>query len=187
MSNDIDPIARAVAAGAILSALMLCHPAPAAAAPDQLILAQAAPALAPSATTPQSTAPQKAPEQAPAKAPHARMSPSARVEARIKDLHASLHITAAQETQWNGVAQAMRDNAKAIETVAADRTENLATMSAVDDLRSYESLSEVHADGLKKLVAAFAPLYDSMSDSQKKAADTLFRQHERHPTPAKKS
>lgn len=172
MINDINPIARAVAAGAILSVFVLANPSPAAAQTSS------SPA-SPSPTT------QSAPMH---KASPMRMSPSERVEARIKDLHARLQITPAQETQWNGVAQAMRDNAKAIEAVAADRKQKIATMNAVDDLRSYESLAQTHADGMKKLVSAFTPLYDSMSDSQKKTADTLFRHRARHhPSPAKKS
>jgi len=181
MSHDINPIARAIAAGAILGAFVLGTPSQAAAAVDQLLLAQATSTQA--TPTPGATTAQPAPKR---KGSHAGMSSSERVEARIKDLHARLNITAAQETQWNSVAQAMRDSAKAIETIAADRTRKIKTMSAVDDLRSYESLAQAHADGLKKLVAAFAPLYDSMSDSQKKAADALFRHHERHPSPAKK-
>lgn len=80
----------------------------------------------------------------------------------------------------------MRDSAKSMEAAINSRTEKLGTMSAVDDLRSYESLAEVHAEGMKKLVAAFAPLYDSMSETQKKTADTVFRQHERHISSAKK-
>jgi len=186
MSHDINPIARALAAGALVGALVLYAPSQAAAAPDRLLLAQASPTqttppLTPNAA-PNATATQKAPA---GKASH--MSRTDRVEAHIKDLHAKLRITAAQETQWGTVAQAMRDDAKAIETIAAERAQKIGTMNAVDDLRSYASLSEAHADGMKKLVAAFDPLYDSMSDSQKKAADALFRHDGRHHSPAKKS
>lgn len=103
-----------------------------------------------------------------------------RVEERINSLHQQLHITAAQETQWSAVAQAMRDNAKAIRDLVKDRRAKGGTMNAVDDLRSYEAIADAHADGLKKLIPAFEALYSSMSDDQKKIADTLFR-HARRP------
>ena len=50
-------------------------------------------------------------------------------------------------------------------------------MTAIDDLKSYSEIADAHADGLKKFIPAFEPLYAGMSDAQKKSADTLFRQH----------
>jgi periplasmic protein CpxP/Spy len=184
MIHDLNPIARAIAAGAILSVFVLANPWQAAAQTSAV-----PPAANPTVPVMQAAPQQAAPMQAAPmrKASHAKMSPTNRVETRIKDLHNRLQITAAQEPQWNSVAQAMRDNAKSMETVIGDRTQKIKTMTAVDDLRSYESLAETHADGLKKLVSAFGPLYDSMSASQKKTADTLFRHHERHMSATKKS
>ena len=98
-----------------------------------------------------------------------------RVEARITDMHAKLKITAAQEDQWGKVAQVMRDNEKAIEPLIKARKENSKTMTVVDDLKSYGEITDAHADGIKKFTPVFATLYDSMSDAQKKQADTLFR------------
>jgi hypothetical protein len=61
------------------------------------------------------------------------------VEQRITTLHASLKITPAEETQWNGVAQAMRENAAAMDKlVAANRTTPPQNMTAVQDLQSYQ-------------------------------------------------
>ena len=100
-----------------------------------------------------------------------------RVEARIKELHTKLNITPAQEEPWNKVAQVMRDNAKTMEALIKARSEKAGTMTAVDDLKSYSAIAEAHADGLKKFIPAFEPLYAGMSDAQKKSADTLFRQH----------
>ena len=107
------------------------------------------------------------------------------VEARIKMLHARLEITPAQEEQWNSVTQVMRDNAKTMEALIKARSENAKTMTAVDDLKSYSEIAEAHADGLKKFIPVFEPLYASMSDAQKKAADTLFRHHGRTKSKAK--
>ena len=105
----------------------------------------------------------------------AKPSSQDRVEARIKDMHAKLKITQAQEAQWSKVVQVMRDNEKAIEPLIDARIEHAKTMTAVDDLKSYGEITDAHADGIKKFTPVFATLYDSMSDAQKKAADALFR------------
>ena len=102
---------------------------------------------------------------------------SERVESRISEMHAKLKITPAQEGQWNNVAQVMRDNAKTLDTLTQARISNANTMTAIADLKSYSEITDAHAEGLKKFVAAFQPLYDSMSDAQKKAADMLFQGH----------
>ena len=113
----------------------------------------------------------------PGPAPVVKTPAGDRVEARIKELHTKLNITPAQEEQWNNVAQAMRDNAKTMEPLIKARLEKARTMTAIDDLKSYSAIADAHADGLKKFIPAFEPLYAGMSDAQKKSADTLFRQH----------
>ena len=100
-----------------------------------------------------------------------------RVEQRIKDLHEKLKITKSQEDLWSGVAQAMRDNAKEMEPLIKTRSEHSNSATALEDLDSYSHIADAHADGLKKFVPAFAPLYASMSDVQKQNADTVFRGH----------
>jgi len=103
-----------------------------------------------------------------------------RIEKRINDLHGKLHITAAQETQWTAVAQAMRDNAKSMDALIKDRSANAGAMTAMDSLRSYQKLAEAHEDGLKKFIPAFQSLYDKMSADQQTAADAAFRSHGSH-------
>jgi periplasmic protein CpxP/Spy len=107
------------------------------------------------------------------------------VEARIKQLHARLNITPAQEELWNKATQVMRDNAKTMEELIKARSEQPSTMTAVDDLKSYSEIAEAHADGLKKFIPVFEPLYASMSDAQKKNADKLFHHHGRGKSKAK--
>jgi periplasmic protein CpxP/Spy len=107
------------------------------------------------------------------------------VEQRITNLHASLKITPEEETQWNGVAQAMRENAAAMDKlVATNRTTAPQNMSAVDDLKTYQQLAQAHVDGLKNLISAFGTLYNAMPDAQKKVADEVFNTagHERAPS-----
>src|SRR5450830_2192628 len=107
-------------------------------------------------------------------------------EMRIKDMHAKLKITAAEESQWTKVADVMRDNAKTMDTLTQARVDHAKDLTAVDDLKSYGEITEAHADGIKKLTPVFSDLYASMSDTQKKEADTLFRhggqehRHHRH-------
>ncbi|MGH6996396.1 MAG: Spy/CpxP family protein refolding chaperone, partial [Stellaceae bacterium] len=94
-----------------------------------------------------------------------------------------LKITAAQEPQWQQVAQVMRDNAAQMEQMVKERDAKLKTMTAVDNLQTYSDVAQAHADGLKKLVPVFDTLYGSMSDAQKKVADAVFRGiAERHAT-----
>ena len=49
------------------------------------------------------------------------------------------------------------------------------TMSALDDMKQYEQITQANADGTKRLVEAFEPLYASLSPEQKKLADASFR------------
>jgi len=101
------------------------------------------------------------------------------VEARIKELHRKLHITAAQKPQWDSLAQVMRDNAQAMSDLKKQRASDAQTMNAVDVVKSYESVIEAHEDGMKKFVPPFEALYNTMSDAQKKTADSLFRTREK--------
>jgi len=114
-----------------------------------------------------------------------KVSRADRVEARIKQLHTRLKITPAQEELWNNVTHVMRDNAETMEALTRARSEKASTMTAIDDLKSYGEIAEAHADGIRKFIPAFEPLYASMSDAQKKAADTLFRHHGRTKAKAK--
>jgi len=99
------------------------------------------------------------------------------VDGLIAHLHQELKITPAQETLFQKLADAMRENAETMSTLAKKRVDAAKTMTAVDDLKSYAEISEAHAEGAKKMISAFQPLYDSMSDDQKKAADEEFREH----------
>ena len=111
---------------------------------------------------------------------HDRRGPQEHVDARIKALHRSLGITPAEEAQWSAVEQVMRENATAIANLAKDRQDKAAGMTAIDDLRSFQALAEAQADGARKLLAAFEPLYAAMSDEQKKTADSVFGHRRPH-------
>ena len=103
-----------------------------------------------------------------------KASKTDRAEVRIKELYAKLKITPAQEGLWDNVTKVMREDAKTMEALIKARSEKASSTNAVDDLKSYSEITEAHARGLKKFIAVFEPLYASMSDAQKKDADTLF-------------
>ena len=100
------------------------------------------------------------------------------------DLHTALQITPDQDPKWNEVAQAMRENAAAMDKlVAANQETPPQNMTAVEDLKSYQKFAQAHVDGLKNLISSFKALYAAMPDAQKKIADKVFetsgREHAR--------
>ncbi|MEX3638849.1 Spy/CpxP family protein refolding chaperone [Paraburkholderia sp. BR14320] len=118
----------------------------------------AAPASAPDTTATASAA----------KAGHER-----NVEDRIAYLHSQLKITPAQETQWKAFADVMRSNGETMGQLFEQR-KAATNVSALDDMKQYATIAQAHADGMKKLVDAFEPLYSSLSPEQKKLADATF-------------
>ena len=100
------------------------------------------------------------------------------VEQRITTLKAALKITPDQEKKWDGVAQAMRDNASRMEKLVAEKRKiPPEKTTAVDDLKTYQEFTEVRLDGLKKVNSAFKSLYDAMPADQKKNADMVFEKY----------
>jgi hypothetical protein len=95
------------------------------------------------------------------------------IDQRISSLHAELKITPAEEADWQAVAATMRDNAAAMEKLASDKAADK-TMTAVEDLQTYQQFAEAHVEHLKKLTAAFKTLYNAMPAEQKKIADDVF-------------
>ena len=161
MSNKITALlARSVAVAALLSAPLVAAP-----------LAAHAQSTAPThLTAPNAMSPANAPTSTKGEG----------VEQRITQLHAELKITPDQDSKWNSVAQAMRDNAANMEKLVAEkRQQGPQNMTAVDDLKTYQEFTQQHLDGLKNLTSAFSSLYDSMSDQQKKNADEVFAKFNR--------
>ena len=96
------------------------------------------------------------------------------VEQRIKALKVALKITPDQESKWEGVATAMRENAAAMDKLVKEKQGKMANLNAVDDLKTYQEFSQVRLDGLKNLISSFTTLYESMPADQKKNADHVF-------------
>ena len=155
------PFTRSIAIAALMGTTILAIPMTAARADSTATTAiQLAQAAAP--TTPAAAA--------------ATETRGETVEQRITTLHAALKITSDEDAKWNAVAQAMRENATAMDKLIAEtRTTPPQNMTAVDDLKMYQRFSEAHVTGLKNLIASFTTLYDAMPAAQKKNADVVFQ------------
>ncbi len=145
--------------------------------PMKKTLVALAASLALSTAFAQSSAPAAA--SAPDAAAARGQAREAHVEQRIADLHSKLKITSAQEDQWNKFADVMRDNGHTIGELYRQRIALGSNTSAVDDMKQYAQITQAQADGTKRLVDAFEPLYASLSPEQKKLADVNFHQNAR--------
>jgi hypothetical protein len=179
-------VTRSLAVAALLGATMLASPLSAArAAPATTAPFQQAQAVAPP-TPPAAAAPTAATTPTAATAPTATAATAVEtkaetVEQRITSLHTALQITPNEESNWNGVAKAMRDNAAAIQKLAADKNaQDSQGMTALDDLKTYEKFARAHVAGLKHLTVSFEKLYNAMPAPQKKVADDVFQNFGHH-------
>jgi protein CpxP len=110
-----------------------------------------------------------------------RMLPGQLVDGRIAFLKAELKITSPQETQWQQVAAAMRENANVLDQAITTTRQNRGNMNAVQRIKLREQFAKVHADNDARLLAAFKPLYASLSPEQQQVANQLVApHHERH-------
>jgi periplasmic protein CpxP/Spy len=98
-----------------------------------------------------------------------------RVEEHIRQLHAQLRITPAEQPQWDQFAEVMRQNASAMDQEFGERRQQFPTMNALQNMQSYEKIAETHAQHLQRLVPAFETLYNAMPEQQKRLTDRVFR------------
>lgn len=108
---------------------------------------------------------------------HARMLPGQLVDGRIAFLKAELKIAPAQETQWQQVATAMRENANALDQAISTAREQRGTMDAVQRLTLREQFAKVRAENDARLQTAFKPFYTSLSSEQQQIANNLVAPH----------
>jgi protein CpxP len=141
-----EPTLRAGRAAALLFAALLALPAALSTA-----MAQTPPA-APPAGSPAMAAPGGSP---------------------VQRLHQELHITPAQETDFNAFVNAMSRHQAAIISVIRQRPAS-ANTNPLDNLRFQERLAAAQAESLRRLIGPFAKLYAVLSPAQKQAANRLF-------------
>jgi hypothetical protein len=90
-------------------------------------------------------------------------------------LHERLRIKAAQEPLWASLTQVMQDNATALAPLVREQFQARQGGNSIEMLSAGEKLDAEQLDGLRKFIAAYQALYESMSDEQKKIADFVFR------------
>jgi protein CpxP len=168
MSKSNHRAGRVIAAAALLPAILFAVSSHSASAAES---AQAAP---------MSAAQTQAAQPAPAPGPKVHAASVDRIEVRITDLHKKLNVTPDQEALWSDMAQVMRANGQKMRDSVTERSAKLKTMTAVDDLRSYQMITDEHADGLKRLIPAFEALYAKMTPAQQKNADHVFGEQQQN-------
>jgi len=97
------------------------------------------------------------------------------VERHIAGLKSRLKITPAQQSQWDLFAGVMRQNASHMVELQRDRSTKVATLTALQDIKSYADVARAHAEDLQRLVPAFETLYMAMSPEQRVTADQTFQ------------
>jgi hypothetical protein len=125
---------------------------------------------------PTSAAAGSAPAAAPSSSPARSAATQAAIDQRVRTLQSQLGITEAEMPLWSAFAQAMRDNAAATDALFTQRAGAVAAMNAPDNMHSYAQIARAYADNTERLATAFDSLYASLSETQKQAADTMFRQ-----------
>ena len=112
---------------------------------------------------------------------HRDFSAARHIDGRIAYLKAELKITPQQEPQFDRVAQAMRDNAtardQAMQKLRGDQGQ---PKNAVERLELRQQFAAERAQQSQRFLDAFKPLYASLSDDQKKAADEMLTRHGHH-------
>jgi hypothetical protein len=106
-----------------------------------------------------------------------RMLPGQRVAGQIAYLKAELKITPAQESLWSPVAQAMRDNAQALDQAILRARQEKKPLDAVQRIALRESFAKTRSENEARFLASFKPLYAALSPAQQQAANELFAPH----------
>ncbi len=101
------------------------------------------------------------------------------IEGRLAYLRAELKITDAQLPQWNAFAAAARASATQMNDMMKQGSAMMMPGGSEQSLPQRLELAEkhmsAHLEMLRKLKSALQPLYASLSDDQKRSADTLFQ------------
>jgi periplasmic protein CpxP/Spy len=110
------------------------------------------------------------------------------IDAQIADLRQRLHITPAQQTQFDALVQAMRQNAETMTKLAAQQPQG-GKPNAVDATREGQRMAQAEADALGRMLPPLEALYGTLSEQQKRVADQLFAsgpEQEERPAPKRR-
>ncbi len=123
---------------------------------------------------PVATAPAAAQAPAAPPTPHAGPpSAASPMEPRLRQIHQILHITPAQEAEFNAFANVLRSNEATMRALFERRPPGVGT-NAVESLRFEQKLLAAQAEGLRRLIEPFARLYAALSPAQKNTANRIF-------------
>jgi hypothetical protein len=109
----------------------------------------------------------------------ARPERPSRIEGRLAFLKTELKITDGQTQQWEALASVMRQQDQAMRAQMQQMREQRQQrgdkpMNAVERFEQRERMSTARLERSKQFLVAFRPLYEKLSDEQKKTADDLF-------------
>jgi hypothetical protein len=108
------------------------------------------------------------------------MRPFQRIEGRLAYVRAELRITEAQAPQWNAFADTVRSQAETLRQAHAQAMQARAggqAASAPELLDRRVALLAARLDAMRVIAAAARPLYDALSDEQKRTADELMTEY----------
>jgi periplasmic protein CpxP/Spy len=103
----------------------------------------------------------------PAQAP----PPAPNIEANIAQLHQRLQITPAQDSRFEALANVMRQNARMMPNAPPPTN-----LDPIQGLRFAIQTDEQELIGLKRMLPPLQALYASLSPTQQRIADQVFRQ-----------
>jgi hypothetical protein len=109
------------------------------------------------------------------------------IEQRADRMKERLKITEAQKPQWDALVDVMQKQAKAFAAARAEfwqkraNGETPTALTLPERMAQRDKAMETRLNSQREFTAAFAKLYDSMNDDQKKRADDLLsgRHHRR--------
>lgn len=107
----------------------------------------------------------------------AEMGMTERVEGRIAFLRAELQITGAQAKLWDGYAGTLRDNAKRLRDGGGGKMAGMQGPALLGQLDAQEKMLSARLEGIKGMKTSLAPLYEALTEDQRKTADELLAPH----------
>jgi hypothetical protein len=99
------------------------------------------------------------------------------IEGQIAFLKAELAITDAQAPQWNAFAEVLRDQAAQVRQTAAQTTPAAGVVSAPEQMERRIAMLTTRTEAMRAMVAVTKPLYEVLTDDQKKTGDALIAEH----------
>jgi len=99
------------------------------------------------------------------------------IEGQIAFLKAELAITDAQSPQWNAFAEAMRGQAAQMRQTGMQATAATGVGSAPEQMERRIVMLTARTEAMRAMVAVTKPLYEVLTDDQKKTGDALIAEH----------